>query len=136
MDIEWNGEDLPPVGVECSFTPDNTRWGFNYTEEFTGTVLHYEGEQFVFMLNHDKYKLESGMIIVSRTDKGRFSKPESPEQKTQRERLENGKAIYYLMCNIELNRDIAGTPNTWGELRDEWQSVYIKLAEEVGYRKQ
>lgn len=65
-----------------------------------------------------------------------LKKPETPQQRKDRERLENGKAIYDLMCSIELNHDIAGTPNTWGELRDEWQSVYIKLAEEVGHRKE
>ncbi|AUR97693.1 hypothetical protein NVP1243O_70 [Vibrio phage 1.243.O._10N.261.54.B5] len=65
-----------------------------------------------------------------------ISKPETQKKREYRERLENGKAIYDLMCSIELNHDIAGAPNTWGELRDEWQSVYIKLAEEVGYRKE
>lgn len=63
-------------------------------------------------------------------------KPETPEQKAERERVENGKAIYDLMSSIEMNHDIAGTPNTWAELRDEWQSVYIQLAKSVGYRKQ
>lgn len=65
-----------------------------------------------------------------------LSKPETPEQKAERERIENGKAIYDLMSSIEMNHDIAGIPNTWAELRDEWQSVYIQLAESVGYRKQ
>lgn len=65
-----------------------------------------------------------------------LKKPETPQQRKDREQLENGKAIYDLMCSIELNHDIAGTPNTWAELRDEWQSVYIKLAEEVGYKKE
>lgn len=86
--------------------------------------------------------LESHCYIVSDdgyvnyVNVGDLSKPETPEQKAERERIENGKAIYDLMSSIEMNHDIAGTPNTWAELRDERQSVYIQLAESVGYRKQ
>ena len=133
-EVEWNGEDLPPVGVECNFTPHNTRWGFNYIENFTGTVLHYEGEQFVFMLNHTKYKLDAGMVIVSRTDKGDFAKPETPQQHEDRERLE---AAYDLFCVY--NESDGATPcsfdvftaGTVGNARKR----FLAIVDKTNYRK-
>lgn len=122
---EWDGEGLPPIGVECEFTPDNTWWGFNYIESFAGIVLHYEGEQFVFMLKHEKYKLKSRMIIVSRTDKGEFSKPETPEQKAERERLE---AIHEMVDDFN---DSDTDYNLRGKVAKVCAALY-----DAGYRKQ
>jgi len=125
---EWDGEGLPPVGVECCFTPDNNLWGFASTDTYSGEVLRYEGEQFVFLLSHDKYNIRPCHLIVSRTDKGEFSKPESPEQKAERERLE---AAYDLCTTVY--PDFSG----FDEFKKSTTTVNLWLAivDKTGYRK-
>jgi hypothetical protein len=125
---EWDGEGLPPVGVECCFTPDNNLWGFASTDTYSGEVLRYEGEQFVFLLSHDKYNIRPCHLIVSRTDKGEFSKPESPEQKAERERLESA----YDLCTT-VYPDFSG----FDEFKKSTTTVNLWLAivDKTGYRK-
>ena len=130
-EVEWvNG--LPPVGEECVFTPHNMQWGFNHIEDFTGTVLHYEGEQFVFMLNHTKYKLEGEMVIVSRTDKGDFSKPETPEAKKEREELE---AAYDLYCEWLIGME---HPKSLYRsfIKGSYVNAMLAIVRKTGYRKE
>ncbi|QIQ61292.1 hypothetical protein V039C_0014 [Vibrio phage V039C] len=116
---EWSGEGLPPVGIECCFTPDNNLWGFASTDTYFGEVLRYEGEHFIFLLSHNKYNMRPCHLIVSRTDKGEFSKPESPEQKAERERDE---AI----------KEMAQTPKPCGfAIYDICEQLY-----DAGYRKE
>jgi hypothetical protein len=126
---EWDGEGLPPVGVECCFTPDNNLWGFASTDTYSGEVLRYEGEQFVFLLSHDKYNIRPCHLIVSRTDKGEFSKPESPEQKAERERLE---AAYDLCTTVY--PDFSG----FDEFKKATTTVNLWLAivDKTGYSKE
>ncbi|CAM0111052.1 hypothetical protein VPH5P1B_0169 [Vibrio phage 5P1b] len=64
-------------------------------------------------------------------------KPETPEQKLARERIENGKAFYELMSEIEtsiMNPADHSTPNDWEEIREDWQQVYILQAEKLNYK--
>lgn len=66
-------------------------------------------------------------------------KPETEAEKLQRERTENGKAYYELISSIEtelLCPEHHGYPNMWGELRSEWQEVYIRQAEVLGFSKE
>lgn len=77
---EWV-DGLPPVGAECIVIPHNTRWGFNYVEEFTGKVIYYHNESFVFALKSSKAWLEPDGVITSRTDKVDFKRQDTPEQK-------------------------------------------------------
>ncbi|CAH9017248.1 putative coil containing protein [Vibrio phage 193E37-1] len=68
---------------------------------------------------------------------GRMVKPETPEQKLARERIENGKAFYELMSEIEtsvMHPSKHGKPNDWEEMREEWQQVYILQAEKLSYK--
>jgi hypothetical protein len=125
--VDWCGNGLPPVGVECEWK--GKRGGY-----WVPCVVVANNDKTVVVQNNGDYKHSEFEIIDLNYQELR--KPETPEQKAERERIENGKAIYDLMSSIEMNHDIAGTPNTWAELRDEWQSVYIQLAESVGYRKQ
>lgn len=118
IDGEWNGEGFPPLGIECVFTPDNTCWGFNYAEAFTGTVIHYEGEQFVFMLNHKKYNLEDSNLVISRTDKGEFSLSLTPEQKQAQ--IDKDKAIRL--------HDLANE-NYPACAQNDWESATIEVKE-------
>lgn len=73
----WNGEGLPPVGVECVLTPHNTRWGFSGSSPYRGVVVAYSGEDFWF-------KDSSNVNTVSRTDKVDF-RPIRTEAERKRE---------------------------------------------------
>ncbi|NOE09409.1 hypothetical protein [Vibrio cholerae] len=90
--VDWDGTGFPPVGVDCVFHPDNTLWGFERVKPYKGKVLCYEGEQFVFMLDHKLYGIKQESIILSRTDKGEFRKSETPQQREERERIELERA--------------------------------------------
>lgn len=130
--VEWDGEGLPPVGVECCFTPDNNLWGFASTDTYLGEVLRYEGEQFVFLLSHDEYNMRPCHLIASRTDKGEFSKPESQEQKAERERLEAAYDLYCTQCESQGVEPLLVSKFTECGLLKPWLSIVDK----TGYRKQ
>lgn len=123
--VEWNSEDLPPVGVKCCFTPDNNMWGFESTNAHYGEVVKYEGEQFIFLMDHDKYKIKSQNIIVSRTDKGEFSKPESPKDREYRERLEAAYDLF-LACGC--------VPGSFEVFKDKYSLVWLKIVDKTNYR--
>lgn len=132
---EWSGEGLPPVGIKCCFTPDNNLWGFASTDTYLGEVLRYEGEQFVFLLSHDKYNMRPCHLIVSRTDKGEFSKPESPEQKAERERLEAAYELFSLKHEVSYSSiDVMSISDfaSDSQLRDG----YLAIVDKTGYRKE
>ncbi|QYW02842.1 hypothetical protein [Vibrio phage BUCT006] len=93
--VEWDGEGLPPVGVECE-------------KVFDGR------SQIVTPLYYDDHK--SGMVMFYYRDSGKhvaldydwclvenctFRKPESPEQKAERERLEGGYRLYCEFCELK-----------------------------------
>lgn len=126
---EWSGEGLPPVGIKCCFTPDNNLWGFASTDTYLGEVLRYEGEQFVFLLSHNEYNIRPCHLIVSRTDKGEFSKPETPEQRKERERLE---AAYDLCTTVY--PDFSG----FDEFKKATTTVnlWLVIVDKTGYRKE
>ena len=133
-DSAWNGEGLPPVGVECNFTPDNTYWGFNYIESFAGEVLHYEGEQFIFMLKHKQYNIKDEMIVVSRTDKGEFSKLETPQQREERGRLE---AAYDLYVIAQESLNVIGYESFQQFTNDKVQvKFWLAIVDKTNYRKE
>lgn len=78
-------------------------------------------------------------VIDEVTAINELKKPETKQQREDRERLENGKAFYELMSEIEIsvmNPEANGHPNQWDELIDEWQQVYILQAEKLKYRKE
>lgn len=111
---DWNGEGLPPVGVECELCNCGSNWKMAKVL-FMGTGLcvvdHGYGDQ--------HYHLNSV----------KFRKPETPQQREERERLE---AAYDLYCDFTVQRK----PLDWFRdknpvLRDKWLSIVDK----TGYRK-
>ncbi len=73
----WNGEGLPPVGLQCICTPHNSTWGFPAVSDYTGHVLAYDADYFWW---HDG----SVIRITSRTDKVDFM-PIKSEAERRRE---------------------------------------------------
>lgn len=131
---EWvNG--LPPVGAECEIkhknaTPDWAQPDFHKTK-----IIAYGNELVIF---HNESTCNGKHESVGSISDYLFRKPETEAEKVVRERLENGKAYYQLMSDIEtsvMNPEDSGYPNEWDELRDDWQEVYMRQAEALGYTK-
>ncbi|CAH9014180.1 putative coil containing protein [Vibrio phage 277E43-1] len=129
-EVEWvNG--LPPVGAGCEavfIEHEPKGYGeflvLGYHSNYVW--LEYIGE----LSNKSKH-------YTAEVDSVKFRKPETPEQKLARERIENGKAFYELMSEIEtsvMHPSKHGKPNDWEEMREEWQQVYILQAEKLNYK--
>lgn len=73
----WDGEGLPPVGVECEITAHNNRWGLLGGSIYKGSVIAYSGEEFWF-------KAVDGTSTITRTDKVDF-RPIRTEANRKRE---------------------------------------------------
>ncbi|EGR2446763.1 TPA: hypothetical protein ACMDTO_000156 [Vibrio cholerae] len=129
--VDWDGTGLPPVGVDCVFYPDNTCWGFEHVKPYKGKVLCYEGEQFVFMLDHKLYGIKPESIILSRTDKGDFQKPEVPKQREVCERIE---AAYALYCESLIGEDEETVSfDEFKEFKNRLRQ-WLRIVDKTGYR--
>lgn len=77
---EWNGEGLPPVGVECWFNFKVTHPQKCKVNYISDTICVYIGE------NGNEYSALTNEVT--------FSKIESPQQREERERLEAAYDLY------------------------------------------
>ena len=119
--VEWNGEGLPPVGVECEC--------FNYDADLWMRVITLDA------------KTESGEIAVSSINENgkyarlfwgcKFRKPETPEQRKEREELE---AAYDLYCEFrsERNLTVCSIENLHKESGFEFIMHFVR---KTGHRK-
>ncbi len=130
--VEWvNGDELPPVGW-CGLTSYTNDDCDNWCEFHEGVVMGVNGD-YVWMAHHGKFQR------VHHIGEIEFKELETKQQREDRERLENGKAFYGLMSEIEISvmdPEDNGYPNQWDELRNEWQQVYILQAEKLNYLKE
>lgn len=123
---------LPPVGAKCeALFIEHEHKGYG---EFL--VLGYHGSyvwmEYIGELSNTSEHFTSKVSLI------KFRKPETEAERIKRERLENGKTFYQLMSDIEtsvMNPEDSGYPNEWDELRDDWQEVYMRQAEALGFKK-
>lgn len=115
-DRPWNGEGLPPVGVECIVTPNNTIWGFSIIADYQCKVLAYH-DDFVWV----DLAGVPGVPIATRTDKVDFKPIRTPEQIAAYERESGIKQL------IEDTR-ICNPGVMWRQMAE---TIY-----DAGYRKQ
>jgi hypothetical protein len=124
IEQEWDGNGLPPVGAECEILDINGDKIIG-----NGTVYHVDGNKFFILSKSLKdYPEESTVsmfdgamnLYVMWVNDGdnRFRKPETPEQKAERERDEAIKTI---------QRDMAFSGSDYHA---------AKRLYEKGYRKQ
>lgn len=92
-------------------------------------------------ITYDKYN--SGHVIYSCGEyfyvlDGDFHKPETPEQKAERERLEDGKSLFELAQKLwtEVQSDYEVYSYDSPMICDNTKELYARLAEKVGYSKQ
>ncbi len=119
--VKWNGEGLPPVGVECELSNCGNSW-VKAMVLFMGTGLCVVDQGY----GDQHYHLNSV----------KFRKPESPEEKEQRERLE---AAYDLYCHVQSTQNQAAATF---ELFTKVQGImtlhrerYLAIVDKTNYRK-
>lgn len=112
---DWDGKGLPPVGVEC---------------EVYGAL----GESSVW--NKCKvFAIELGVAFISNgqswtsrpVSEFKFRKPETPEQREDRERLEAGYELYKT-CGIQHE---TVSFNKWF---DNYKDVWLNIVDKTHYR--
>ena len=93
---EWNGEGLPPVGALCKVNRDSFTYRVMYSSEYVVIVQNLDNDN----------TTAHGMDIILDLHKGNytFSKPESPQQREERECLEAAYDLY-AHWNDVLGRD-------------------------------
>lgn len=137
VEEDWNGERLPPVGAECDILDINGNEIIG-----NGTVYHVDGNKFFILSKSLKdYPEESTINMFDGTTNlyvlwvndgdNRFRKPETPEQKAERERLE---AAYDLYCYaIEDNL----IPVSIDEFKgSKLEHPWLRVVDKTNYRKQ
>ncbi|AUR86539.1 coil containing protein [Vibrio phage 1.086.O._10N.222.51.F8] len=119
---EWNGEGLPPVGVECEFEYPEGRWNKGFYHGLTASagvemhILEFEGG-----------------CIETFGGLTKFRKPETPQQREDRERLEAAYKLYLIRCHA-VNHPITYEFNEFKsepDAKDGWLAVVDK----TNYRK-
>ena len=94
--------------------------------------LTKDGELAVVEIDNQDMDYDIDLVLVRN-----LRKPETPEQKKERERLENGKALYELVQNIWCDVCDNYTPTSYSSpiVTESVKEMYARLAEEVSYRK-
>ncbi|AUR96480.1 hypothetical protein NVP1225O_28 [Vibrio phage 1.225.O._10N.261.48.B7] len=117
---EWNGEGLPPVGVECRVLLDcSGKWKLC-------DILFSSKESVVVV------KLKSGAEIALDPFASSFRKPETKQQREDRERLEAAYELYCIMCAIEgyAKFDLTDFSKTKKD-----SAVWLAIVDKTNYRK-
>lgn len=118
-EVEWvNG--LPPAGVECEFEYPCGRWNKGY---YHGKTI--SGRVKIHILEYKGGEIETLGDLV------KFRKPETQEDRDrrERERLENGEAMYIQHC-----KNLGSDKFYWDEKNSASKEAWCKLAEQ--YRKE
>lgn len=130
--VKWNGEGLPPVGVECEFKEENPSGLSGFSDWTKCTVLAYnksqESSDDLQIIIRDYH---GDAAIIYSCDKPLFRKPESPETKKEREELE---AAYDLRCTFNEDDFIISFDefkNHHSSIREKW----LKIVRKTEYRK-
>lgn len=100
VEEEWDGEGLAPVGVECEFKENSPSGASTFSDWSKCSILAYNepneaSSELQIIIRDDR----GDAAIIYSCDEPVFRKPETPEQKAERERLE---AIGRLVNSSEL----------------------------------
>lgn len=129
--VEWDGEGLPPVGVECEFKykhSSQAHWNlckvFAYSDEMgmVAAIWHWVD---------DKWK--HATIDVSGYE---FRAIETPEQRKEREELEAAYDLYYYAKKESVySCVIVGFKEFVGDFPANEREEYLSIVRKTGYRK-
>lgn len=122
--VEWNGEGLPPVGAKCEFEYPKGNWNGGYYHGKTSS-----GSVKMHILEYEGGRLETLGGLA------KFRKPETPEQKKERELLE---AAYNLYTTYQSAIGLSCINITDFNENSEWHMLckgFVAIVRETGYRK-
>jgi hypothetical protein len=121
--VEWNGDgEVPPVGWRglSAYTEEG---GGDWTDFHDGIVMGINGDH-VWMAHHGKYHRVHHISCIE------YIKPETPEQKKQRELLEAAHELYNKSTGSDVSLDYFDN-----KMADKIVSSWVKAVEITGYRK-
>ena len=119
---DWNGEGLPPVGVVYAVDDHKLKLLCKYSSDYVVV-----GE----MLPRVDYKGMEVVINIKEQPDRVFYKPETPEQKLEREELEAAEKLYHVYMK-PLGVDYAD----WEDVGDKNQQSFLGIVRETKYRKE
>ena len=119
--VDWNGEGLPPVGVECEWIGGGVNhgdWGLVIVRAYNNEFAWIE-------------KLRDNSMSTVRNP-AHFRKQETPEQREDRERMEAAYDLYLLAQN-EIEGDVIDYSDFVKESRQ--MRAALSIVDKTGYRK-
>ncbi|AUR81997.1 hypothetical protein NVP1017O_28 [Vibrio phage 1.017.O._10N.286.55.C11] len=128
-EFEWNGEGLPPVGEVCEYK-DGDNWyevRVKYLSEWFMVIEALKSQSKWIDIKGTELSFE-----YSRFDSLKFRKPETPQQREGRERLEAAYDLYCIMCGIEgyAKFDLTDFSKTKKD-----SAVWLAIVDKTNYRK-
>ncbi|CAM0014447.1 hypothetical protein VPHK375_0082 [Vibrio phage K375] len=128
-EVEWNGEGLPPVGVECEAVfIDHEHKGYG---EFL--ILGYHSN-YVWMEYIGKLRNKS-KHYTAKINMVKFRKPETPQQREDRERLEAAYDLYRT-CNSEVGFNTVNATYEWFVCSKIAVDYWLRIVDKTNYRKE
>ena len=125
--VEWNGEGLPPVGVECEFrfkTNIDAPEDDDFTSWFYGSVDYYGAVKVLITSSHEA----EGCFWTELVE---FRKPETPEAKKEREELE---AAYDLYIDSKQSMEPCMSKQVFISTEGGEQDFWLCIVRKTGYR--
>jgi hypothetical protein len=123
----WDGEGLPPVGSLCKVNRDSFTYRVMYSSEYVVIVQNLDNDN----------TTAHGMDIILDLHKVNytFSKPESPQQREERERLE---AAYDLYTHVQSVRGQLSCKFDWfsNSEMEEARLRFLAIVDKTNYRKE
>ncbi|AUS01397.1 hypothetical protein NVP1284A_70 [Vibrio phage 1.284.A._10N.286.55.A5] len=132
-DVEWDGEGLPPVGCQCIFRPKNPELVKKYSV-FSDAI----GRKVTIMFHDEGLAVPKWAGRYESFRASDFAAIETPQQREERERLDNGQSLYELVQSLWCTVDSKYTPHPYSSpmVDDKTKEMYARLARAVDYRKE
>lgn len=129
IEVEWNGEGLPPIGVECKVNRDSFIYRVMYSSKYVVIVQNTENDG----------TSADGMDIILDLHKANytFRKPENEAERKERERLEAAIDLHDLAQDAYFAPDGGSDGSAvWDKAPERVKSMYLAIVDKTGYRKQ
>lgn len=128
---EWDGEGLPPVGEICEFKEESASPHVDYKEWSECLILAYNKAQYppdeLQIIIRD---VNGDAAIIYSCDNPLFRKPETPEERKHRERLESA---YDLYCKCGRQHETV----SFEKFKvGAYPEVWLDIVDKTGYRKE
>ncbi|AFC22705.1 hypothetical protein VchM-138_0026 [Vibrio phage vB_VchM-138] len=125
---DWNGEGLPPVGVECEFKFTNEA-----ESSFKICKVLCFGNSFAFMKSHRS--INGYKEFALRISDIEFRKPETPQERQERERIEAAIRLHDI-ANLAYYEGCLPFNCSWSDAGEKVKNMWLAVVDETKYRKE